>query len=71
MDILEVEDRGELVRHDISEILGVGDRQTRRVIAALTDANVVVSDSPRAPIRLAFPASLASRWLPGLFPEKS
>jgi hypothetical protein len=23
-----------------------------------------------APLRLAFPATLASRWMPGLFPEK-
>jgi hypothetical protein len=26
--------------------------------------------SPRAPLRLAFPAQLASRWMPGMFPEK-
>jgi hypothetical protein len=26
--------------------------------------------SPRAPLRLVFPAALASRWMPGLFPEK-
>ncbi len=61
--------RGELSRHDIAEILNVGDRQARRVIAALSDTNIVVSDNSRAPIKLAFPASLASRWLPGLFPE--
>jgi hypothetical protein len=24
----------------------------------------------RAPLRLVFPATLASRWMPGLFPEK-
>jgi hypothetical protein len=26
--------------------------------------------SARAPLRLAFPAALATRWMPGLFPEK-
>jgi hypothetical protein len=31
---------------------------------------VIVSDSSRAPLRLAFPASLAARWMPELFPEK-
>ncbi len=25
----------------------------------------------RAPLRLAFPATLASRWIPGLFPDKA
>jgi len=32
---------------------------------------VLVSDSARAPLRLVFPATLASRWMPGLFPEKT
>ncbi|HEY7297741.1 MAG TPA: hypothetical protein VH684_07375 [Xanthobacteraceae bacterium] len=30
---------------------------------------VVTSKSTRAPLRLAFPAALAARWMPGLFPE--
>jgi hypothetical protein len=29
------------------------------------------SESPRAPLRLTFPATLAQRWMPGLFPEKA
>lgn len=28
-------------------------------------------ESTRAPLRLAFPAKLAPRWMPGLFPEKT
>lgn len=62
--------RGELPRGDVSDILGIGDRQARRVVAALSKRGVVVSTSTRAPLRLAFPAELASRWMPGLFPEK-
>jgi Fic family protein len=62
--------RGELQRGEIAGILGVGERQGRRILAALTDRGVIVSDSSRAPVRLAFPASLASRWMPGLFPEQ-
>ena len=42
----------------------------RRVVAALIERGVVVSESTRAPLRLAFPAKLASRWMPGLFPEQ-
>jgi len=43
----------------------------RRVAAALTERGVLVSDTTRTPLRLAFPAKLAPRWMPGLFPEKS
>lgn len=63
--------RGELPRRDVAGILGIGDRQGRRVIAALIEYGVVVSESTRAPLRLAFPAKLAPRWMPGLFPEQS
>jgi len=62
--------RGQLPRGDVAGILGLTDRHARRITAALLDAGVFVSDSPRAPLRLAFPAALASRWMPGLFPEK-
>jgi hypothetical protein len=47
-----------------------GERQARRIAAALLERGVLVSESPRAPLRLAFPAALASRWMPGLFPEQ-
>jgi hypothetical protein len=32
---------------------------------------VLSAHHDRAPLRLAFPARLASRWMPGLFPEKT
>jgi Fic family protein len=63
--------RGELPRGDVADILGIGDRHARRVVAALSERGVVVSETTRAPLRLAFPAELASRWMPGLFPEKT
>ncbi len=63
--------RGELPRGDAAEIIGTGDRQARRIVAALTDRGVLASESTRAPLRLAFPATLASRWMPGLFPERT
>lgn len=62
--------RGELPRGDVADILGIGDRHARRVVAALSERGVVVSQSTRAPLRLAFSAKLASRWMPGLFPEE-
>jgi Fic family protein len=62
--------RGELPRGDIAEILGTSDRHARRVTGALTKCGALLSASSRAPLRLAFPARLASRWMPGLFPER-
>ncbi len=62
--------RGELPRGDIPQLLGTSDRHARRVVAALIKRGVIVSKSTRAPLRLAFPAKLASRWMPGLFPEQ-
>ncbi len=63
--------RGELPRGEVADILDVGDRHARRVVAALSERGVIVSTSTRAPLRLAFPAKLASHWMPGLFPEKA
>jgi hypothetical protein len=63
--------RGVLPRGDAAAIVGTGERQARRIVSALLGKEVLVSESPREPLRLAFPASLASRWMPGLFPDKS
>lgn len=62
--------RGELPRGEVSSLLGTTDRTARRVTSELLQQGVFVSGSTRAPLRLAFPAALASRWMPGLFPEK-
>ena len=60
--------RGELPRGEAAAIVGTGERQARRVVSALIEQGVVKSESTRAPLRLAFPAALAARWMPGLFP---
>ncbi|MBW2588885.1 MAG: Fic family protein [Deltaproteobacteria bacterium] len=63
--------RGQLPRGEVAAVLGVSDRHARRVVAALTKRRVLTSESPRSPLHIAFPAELASRWMPGLFPEKA
>jgi len=63
--------RGELPRSDAAAVVGTGERQARRAVSALLAKGVLASKSPRAPLRLVFPATLASRWMPGLFPEKT
>lgn len=62
--------RGELPRGDMAGLTGSSERHGRRLTAALVERGVLVSDSPRAPLRLAFPAALAPRWMPALFPDK-
>lgn len=62
--------KGELPRIDIPKITNLGERQNRRIISTLTSEHIITSENTHAPIKLAFPAKLAARWLPGLFPEK-
>lgn len=63
--------RGEIPRGDIADIVGTGDRQARRIVSVLLEQGVLTSESTRASLRLAFPVALASRWMPGLFPERT
>jgi hypothetical protein len=63
--------RGELPRGATSGLVATGERQARRIVAALIEKGVLTSASSRAPLRPAFPAALAPRWMPGLFPEKA
>ena len=63
--------RGELPRGEADTVVGTGERQARRIVSALLERGVLGSDNPRAPLRLKFPATMASRWMPGLFPDKT
>ncbi len=58
-----------LSRADAVALLGVNERTARRVTSALIDSGALTSTSTRAPLQLAFPAKLAGRWMPGLFPD--
>jgi Fic family protein len=62
--------RGELPRGDVAGLLGQTPRHARRIVSELLKRGVVTSKGPRDPLVLAFPAALASRWMPGLFPER-
>lgn len=52
-----------------AELLGASERA--RATSALIEREALTSESTRAPLRLNSPAALASRWMPGLFPEKA
>jgi len=62
--------RGEPPRGDAAGVVGASERHARRIVSALIERGVLTADSARTPLRLVFPATLASRWMPGLFPEK-
>jgi hypothetical protein len=40
-------------------------RALKDIVSALIERGVLVSKGPRDPLHLAFPAILASRWMPG------
>ena len=63
--------RGELPRGDVAGLLGLTPRHARRIVSELLKDGVLTSKGPRDPLLLAFPASLAARWMPGLFPEQT
>lgn len=62
--------QGRIGRGEVEAILGASDRTARRVTSALLEAGALSSASTRAPLKLAFPAKYAGRWMPGLFPEQ-
>jgi len=62
--------RGEIPRGDVPRTLDVSERTASRVVAALVERGVLTSQTPKAALRISFPATLASYWMPGLFPEQ-
>ena len=62
--------RGTLSRGEVARVVAASERTAQRIVAALTETGVLTSNTPKAPLRLVFPAALAGRWMPGLFPER-
>ena len=62
--------RGELPRGDTAGLLGSSSRTASRVVSGLIDRDVIKSETSKAPLHIHFPAVLAPRWMPGLFPEQ-
>jgi Fic family protein len=63
--------RGELPRGEVAGLLGLTPRHARRIVSELLKRDVLMSTGARDPLLLAFPATLASRWMPGLFPDRA
>lgn len=61
--------RGQVPRGEAPRVIGASGSVSRRAVADLFKLDAIRSDTPYGPLRLALPATLAPRWLPGLFPE--
>jgi len=57
---------GEFARGEAARITGLGERTARQVLRQLTAEGLLVSGTPKAPVRLAFSAATATYWLPDL-----
>jgi len=61
--------RGEIPRGEASAITGLGDRSGRAILARLTERGLLVSDTPKGPVRLGLSTEYVDRLFPKLFYE--
>lgn len=59
---------GEFERGKVLDITGLKDRAAREIMYALLKKGLLVSDTPRGPVRLGFPIDVVERWFPLLYP---
>lgn len=59
---------GEVERSKVPMLTGYEERAARKVTSELVKSGMLKATSTRAPLRLAFPASIAERWFPRLYP---
>jgi Fic family protein len=59
---------GELERGRVPGLIDASERTARRVISALVEKRLLVSESHKAPLRLGFPIDVVERWFPRLYP---
>lgn len=59
---------GELERGRAAEVTGYQERRGREVLSKLIAKGLLVSQGPRAPVRLGFPLDVVERWFPQLYP---
>lgn len=69
--IREAYHMGKFERGKASIITGYSDRQARTVLTDLTKKQILVSETPKAPVTLNFPVEVVSKWFPKLYPENT
>jgi Fic family protein len=60
--------RGEFPRGEAARIVGASDRTGRGALALAISAGLLVSDTPKSPVRLGLPAKVHAFYFPQLFP---
>jgi len=63
--------KGALPRGEVAEVINQSERTANNVTQALVKHGIIASGGARAPWRIAFPARLAARLMPGLFPREA
>jgi len=59
---------GEIARGDVPRIIGASPRTGQKVTGELLSQRLVLSSSPKGPLRLGFPADAAGYYFPNLYP---
>jgi Fic family protein len=66
----EVLRRGEVPRGEAARISGRAERTARDALRKLTDAGLLVSETPKGPVSMRFSAAAADALFPRLFPAQ-
>ncbi len=61
--------RGQVVRGEAARVTGLSERSARRAMSLLVREGLLASDTPKGPVRLAFPVKVVGFYFPQLFPE--
>jgi Fic family protein len=64
----EVSLRGEVPRGDIPRITGKPERTARRILGQLLNESLLVSDTPKGPVRIGLPSKVVGYYFPRLYP---
>jgi Fic family protein len=59
--------RGEIARGEAGRITGMAASEARKILGSLVRERLLVSDSPKGPVRIAFPAHAAPYLFPDLY----
>jgi Fic family protein len=62
--------RGEVTRGDMIRVSGMAERTGRILLGQLLNEGLLVSDTPKGPVRLAFPTFVAGYLFPDLYPAQ-
>ncbi len=59
---------GKFERGKAKEIINYGPRQASTILNELIKKRLLISDTPKGPVRLNFPLEITGRWFPSLYP---